>query len=150
MNVRIFPSYLLNYFENVIKQSIQLRREKGIHRPDMLHLLLQSNKSELDNKEGSDSEANKHIIKEDEIASHAFSFFLGGFDTISTAISFTTYELAVNDSIQERLYKEINETLEANDGTLTYDTLLQMQYLDMVISGIKSLFYDMYAFSIHF
>lgn len=50
-------------------------------------------------------------------------------------MSFALYELALNPDIQERLAEEIRTAMESNGGVLTYELLLGMKYLDMVISG---------------
>ncbi|KAK9752578.1 Cytochrome P450 [Popillia japonica] len=49
-------------------------------------------------------------------------------------MSFMGYELVVNPDIQIRLQKEIDDTLEECNGKLTYEALLKMKYMDMVIS----------------
>lgn len=37
--------------------------------------------------------------------------------------------------MQERIRSEIKETLAKNNGNLTYDSVLNMEYLGMVLSG---------------
>ncbi len=65
----------------------------------------------------------------------SFLFFIAGFDTSSTLLSFMAYELCVNPDIQQRLYEEIEETHRSLNGkTLTYDVVQNMKYLDMVVS----------------
>uniref|UniRef100_A0A3F2YTZ4 Cytochrome P450 n=1 Tax=Anopheles christyi TaxID=43041 RepID=A0A3F2YTZ4_9DIPT len=62
-------------------------------------------------------------------------FFLAGFDTIATLMSFIVYEVTMTPEIQHRLYDEILQVSEALDGkSLTYDALQGMHYLDMVVS----------------
>lgn len=80
---------------------------------------------------------NKHIqeLTNLDIAAQAMIFFFAGFDAISTVMCFGTYELAVNQDVQDKLRKEILETHKANNGKLTYDSLLKMKYMDMVVSG---------------
>lgn len=64
-----------------------------------------------------------------------FLFFLAGFDTSSTLLSFLSHELTVNPDIQQKLYEEIKETNDSLNGQrLTYDTLQKMKYLDACIS----------------
>ncbi|KAH0999851.1 hypothetical protein HUJ04_005341, partial [Dendroctonus ponderosae] len=71
-----------------------------------------------------------------DIAAQAMVFCLGGFDTISNAMSVGSYELAVNKEIQNKLRSEIVETHRLNGGKVTYDSLLKMKYMDKVISEI--------------
>lgn len=71
-----------------------------------------------------------------DIAAQALIFFFAGFETVSALMCFMAYELAINPDIQQRLREEIEETLENCNGELTYEALLKMKYLDMVVSGI--------------
>uniref|UniRef100_A0A182ST71 Cytochrome P450 n=1 Tax=Anopheles maculatus TaxID=74869 RepID=A0A182ST71_9DIPT len=44
------------------------------------------------------------------------------------------YELAKNPDIQERLRQEINQAIDENEGQVTYDVAMSIQYLDNVIN----------------
>lgn len=72
-------------------------------------------------------------ISYDDIASQGIVFFFAGFETVSTALSFTVYELALNKDIQDKLREEVRQ--KAVNGKVTYDVLQEMPYLDMVVSG---------------
>jgi hypothetical protein len=69
------------------------------------------------------------------LASQAFIFFVAGFETSSSAMSFCLHELSVNPEIQERLRKEIDSTLEKCKGNITYDAIQNMSYIDQVLAG---------------
>lgn len=69
------------------------------------------------------------------LAANAFVFFVAGFETTASTISYCLYELAMNPEIQNQLRKKIQQTLDANEGKLSYDTLKDMPYLDMIING---------------
>lgn len=125
-------------------ETISVREKHGIIRPDMLHLMMEARKGKLKHddvvNEGIDVEMetakkNKAILSDDVIIAQVVNFYFAGFDTVSTAMSYTAYELAVQPDIQNRLYDEIIQTLDKCDGKLTYESLLGMKYLDMVISG---------------
>lgn len=45
------------------------------------------------------------------------------------------YELAVNPDVQQRLRAEIEEANENCNQQITYDTLMELKYMDMVVSG---------------
>lgn len=69
-----------------------------------------------------------------EAAAQAYVFFLAGFETSSTTVTFCLYELARNQDIQNKLREEIRIMIEKN-GDLTYCALNDMNYLHKVISG---------------
>lgn len=65
----------------------------------------------------------------------AFVFFLAGFETTSSTITYCLYELALNPDAQEKLHSEIEE-YSKKPGGLTYERILNgLEYLHMVFSG---------------
>lgn len=134
----------------MVKESIALRETKNITRPDMIHLLLEAKKGRLVDETDKFKEyeigfatveesnygksKRKLPITEDLIAAQALIFFIAGFETASTTLSFLSYQLAVNPSIQSKLQKEIDQVLIKTGGKVTYEELLKMKYLDQVIS----------------
>lgn len=54
----------------------------------------------------------KRKLQEDEILAHVIALLGETFETISSAIMFVMYELALNQNIQDRLYKEMNDLYE--------------------------------------
>jgi len=62
--------------------------------------------------------------------------FAAGFETVSSAISYCLYELALNKSIQNRVREDIQLKLSHNDGQINHELLIELNYLDMVIAGI--------------
>ncbi|KAI2474261.1 hypothetical protein C4B38_000331 [Diabrotica virgifera virgifera] len=73
-------------------------------------------------------------INVEDITAHAIIFFFAGFDSVSSLISFMSYELALHPDIQARLRQEIDAGFKECNGKMNYETLMKMKYLDMVIS----------------
>lgn len=153
LNIRLFDMGTTKFFRTMVLENIATREKQGIFRPDMINILMnirngnsQVNYQNEDNVERSDgfavveeSNIGKKIVNrkwnDDEIVGQCFLFFLAGFDTTSTCLAFTFYELAMNPNCQTRLYQEICETNKHLEGKrLTYDALQNMKYMDMVIS----------------
>ena len=72
-------------------------------------------------------------LTDDEMIAQAFVFFIAGYETIATTLSYISYELALNQDIQDKLYEEI-KTVQDEKGTINYETLIKLQYLDSVIA----------------
>lgn len=79
----------------------------------------------------------------DDLTAQALFFFFAGFETSSTMLCHMSNELAMNPDIQKRLQEEIDRTLKHCDGKITYEALVKMKYLDMVLSG-KNFFTKLY------
>jgi len=81
---------------------------------------------------------NKFVLEkftETQIVANAFVMFVAGFETVSTAVSFCLYELALNKSIQDKVREEIQLKLSQNNGQIDHALLMDLNYLDIVIDG---------------
>lgn len=109
-----------DFFIKVFSETIKYREENNIERNDFVELLLQMK--------------NKGMLTFKEIAAESFIFYVGGFHTSASLMNFILYELAMNQDVQTKLRNEIVNNLDENDGKLSYDSLNEMKYLDMVVS----------------
>ncbi|XP_063695738.1 cytochrome P450 9e2-like [Culicoides brevitarsis] len=151
LGIRLVPEWKTKFFQSIVTETMDYREKEGIVRPDLIHLMLQLKKGmlKLNNNETKDSNDSFAAVEESELGrvvvrrqwsdnelmAQCFIFFLAGFDTSSTAMSFLAYELAINKDIQEKLIAEIDQVNEDLNGKrLTYDALQKMKYLDMVLT----------------
>lgn len=157
----MFPTHVTKFFKHLIKETIKLRETKNIVRPDMINLLLEAKKGRLqyetestkDNDTGfaavdesSYGKSQKKLpITDDLITGQALVFFIAGFETSATTMAFMSYLLAVNQDVQSKLQKEIDEVLEETNGNITYNELLKMKYLDQVVSETLRLYPSAYV-----
>nr|XP_023017890.1 cytochrome P450 9e2-like [Leptinotarsa decemlineata] len=136
-----------NFFQKLVDDTIKTREENNIIRPDMIHLLMEAKKGIHHNEETVEVDTGFATVKEanmgkghiaeltnTDITAQALIFFFAGFDSVSSLMCFMAHELAVNSDIQIRLRKEINETSVSCGGSITYEALLKMKYMDMVVS----------------
>ncbi|CAG9827788.1 unnamed protein product [Diabrotica balteata] len=137
IKVGMFNGRVRKFFTGIIDDTIKVREEKGIVRPDMIHLLMEARKGVQQHKEkiidtGFAVVAGHGVA---DIAAQSMIFFFAGFDSISSLMCFVSYELTINPDIQNRLKTEIMDTLEKYNGDVPYEAILKMRYLDMVVSG---------------
>lgn len=57
------------------------------------------------------------------------------FETSATAMNFTMFELASNQKIQEKARKEVFDKIAKHGGNLSYEALMDMEYLNQVFNG---------------
>lgn len=114
-----------NFYFKIVKETIEYREKYDIKRNDYLNLL-------MDMKNSEDSEKSLNM---NEVTANAFAFFLAGFETSATTMTFALYELAINSEIQDNLRQEILQVLEKYNNKLTYKAIQEMQYLKKVLKG---------------
>lgn len=127
LGVKILRDDVSEFFMNVVKSTIEYREQNNIQRNDFMDLLI---------KLKTDEEGDKLTdgLTVNQIAAQAFLFFLAGYETSSTTMLFTLYELALNPEIQTKVRQEIRNALEKH-GDLTYEMMIDIPYLDQVING---------------
>lgn len=152
LGIRMVPEWKTTFFQNLVTETMNTREREGIVRPDLIHLMLQLKKgmlkleaheTEKDKHDGfaavEESEVGRVIVRrqwsDNELMAQCFIFFLAGFETSSTAMSFLAYALATNKDVQQKLIAEIDQVhKELNGKRLTYDALQKMKYIDMVLT----------------
>ena len=75
-------------------------------------------------------------ITEDDILATSFLFFVAGFETTASLLSFLFYSLALDQKCQQKLYEEV----VSFKGKLDYESIAQMSYLDACIAETLRLY----------
>lgn len=74
-------------------------------------------------------------IKFEELVGHAFSFYGAGTHTTEMTLSYVLLQLSRFPKVQEKVYQEVVQVINEDEGMITYDSLKKLEYLDMVFSG---------------
>ncbi|ALC38786.1 maker439 [Drosophila busckii] len=122
MKVRTFGELHEQFFMNIVRETVELRERENIKRNDFMDLLLELRRTEQSNG-----------LTVEQLAAQVFVFFVAGFETSSSNMSYALYELAKNPQVQQKLRAEIQRVL-LKHGELTYEAMMEMAYLDQVIS----------------
>ncbi|GAB1290353.1 Cytochrome P450 3A13 [Apodemus speciosus] len=137
LNISVFPSDAITYFKNFVEKTKKYRLENTQEKPvDLLQLMINCQNS----KNVDDSQTDLKIRLTDlEIVAQSISFVLAGYHTTSHVLSFIMYALATHPDVQKKLQNEIDAVLP-NKAPATYDGLVELEYLDMVINETMRLY----------
>ncbi|XP_035224205.1 cytochrome P450 3A8-like [Stegodyphus dumicola] len=89
---------------------------------------------------------NMRKMTDEEISQNALLFLLAGYETTSTALAFLTHLLLHHPEVQNKVREEINQHLDSDKDTLSYETVQKLQYLDSVICEGLRLYPPVYNF----
>ncbi|XP_003798919.1 cytochrome P450 3A4-like isoform X1 [Otolemur garnettii] len=132
LNIFVFPKDVMDFFEKSIKRIKESRlQDKQKHRVDLLQLMIDSQNSK-------ETESHK-VLSDVELVAQSIIFIFAGYETTSSALSFLMYELATHPDVQQKLQDEIDAALPSKTPA-TYDAMVQMEYLDMVVNETLRLF----------
>lgn len=130
--IKVVRDDVSSFFMGVIQSTIDYREKNQIRRNDFMDLLMQMKTDD----QNADEPKNGSKLTVNQIAAQSFLFFAAGYETSSTLMLFTVYELALNQDIQTKLRDAIGEAMRKH-GTLTYEMMMDIPYLDQVINGRK-------------
>nr|CAD7462466.1 unnamed protein product [Timema tahoe] len=135
--LKLLDETVATFVRKTLWDNVEYREKNGIVRHDFVDLLMQLRNS----GEVIDDKENDHDIKENYSLTNennkAFVFLAAGFETSSTTTTYALYELALDLDIQNKLRHEIITVLEKHDRKVTYDAMMEMNYLDMVVSELE-------------
>lgn len=140
LNIKRMDRNVEDFFMGVVKNTVNYREKNKIRRNDFMQLLLQlKNDGKVEGDEnstvnGNNSQPNETMTM-NELASQCFVFFIAGFETSATTMTFALLELSLNQDIQDKLRNEIETILQIYNGNVCYEAVMQMSYLDKVIQG---------------
>ncbi|KAK7806216.1 hypothetical protein U0070_008879, partial [Myodes glareolus] len=133
LNVSMFPKDSIAFFKNFV-ETIKKNRlnTKQKHRVDFLQLMMNSHNNSKDN------ESHK-ALSDMEMLAQSVMFIFAGYETTSSTLAFTLYSLATHPDIQKKLQEEIDMALP-NKAPPSYDKVMEMEYLDMVLNETLRLY----------
>lgn len=132
LDISLFPKSVTEFFKKSVKRMKESRlQDKQKHRMDFLQLMINSqNSKEMDSQKA---------LTDLELVAQSIIFIFAGYETTSTSLSFLMYILATHPDVQQKLQEEIDSTFP-NKTPPTYDGVVQMEYLDMVLNETLRLY----------
>ncbi|CAG2165938.1 unnamed protein product [Oppiella nova] len=145
----------IDYFKNLLQHILTLRLNSGQKYTDFMGLLINARKEwdvtltdndsqthyfisgdeepSLSRQSSTEAKAGNPWLSDEEIVAQGVMLVGAGFGTTASTLAFMAYELALNPSVQQKLYDEINGAIDS-DGEIPYDVLTRLPYLDAVLS----------------
>nr|XP_056722611.1 cytochrome P450 3A9-like [Euleptes europaea] len=144
MNVNLFPNEAVEFFTRAVGKIREQRQKQGKGaRVDFLQLMIDS--QGVDSNGVNDHQQSNGVdhsfkgLSDIEILAQAIIFIFAGYEPSSNSLGYVAYLLATHPDVQQKLLDEIDSVLP-NKAPLTYDAIMQLEYLDMVISETQRLY----------
>uniref|UniRef100_M0R6M9 Cytochrome P450 3A n=1 Tax=Rattus norvegicus TaxID=10116 RepID=M0R6M9_RAT len=133
LNICLFPKDSVAFFQKFVYRMKQTRLDsKHKHRVDFLQLMMNAHNNSKD-------KVSHKALSDIEIVAQAIIFIFASYETTSSTLSFVLYSLATHPDSQKKLQEEIDRALP-NKAPPTYDTVMEMEYLDMVLNETPRLY----------
>ncbi|XP_004519511.3 probable cytochrome P450 6a14 [Ceratitis capitata] len=134
LRCKVFNDEVTEFFINAVRSTVEYRVQNKVKRNDFMDMLIEMMAEDQEAAAQHDSIDLSQGLTLLQMAAQAFVFFIAGFHTSSTTMSFCLYELAMNQDIQDKLREEILRVLSAHNNIVTYEAVNEMTYLEQVLS----------------
>ncbi|CAO1431218.1 unnamed protein product [Diamesa hyperborea] len=112
-----------NFYMSAVRETVEHRENNpDVVRNDFMNLLIQ-----MKNSKGENS------LTFNQIAAQAFVFFLAGFETTSTAMTYCMYELSLNEELQEKARQSVKDAI-VKHGSLNYEAVAELRFLEQCVN----------------
>ncbi|XP_055907558.1 cytochrome P450 6a2-like [Eupeodes corollae] len=123
LRLRQIDEEVHQFYMRIVRETVQYREKNSIKQNDLMNLLI-----ELKNS--------KQGLSIEEVAAQAFVFLIAGFESSASSMAYALFELALNQSVQDKLRAEINAHFDKNGGVFTYEDMTEMHYMEMVMKEV--------------
>ncbi|BES88665.1 cytochrome P450 [Nesidiocoris tenuis] len=120
LRIPLINKGIQDFFYNLVKDMVEMRKNNKLTRSDFLQNLINEK---------------EHNFTMMEMTAQTMTFFIDGYATSATEMSFLLYMLAIYPDIQDRVRNEIN-----NVEKLDFDTVHHLPYLDAVFNETLRLY----------
>lgn len=107
LHIKAIHDEVATFFWKTMVKTIEYREKNNVMQNDFMDIMIKLK-----------NHAEPRVTMKDIVA-QSYVFFLAGYETTSSTLTFALYELASNTGVQEKARQEIREVLETNDGRYT-------------------------------
>lgn len=120
LHIRLLPENITDFYMSVTKQTVEYREKNPeVNRQDFMNLLIQLKKT--------------NDVTVEQIAAQSFIFFLAGFETSSSTMTYCMYEFSIYEDVQEKARRSVKEALAKHRNQITYEAVGDMNYLEQCV-----------------
>lgn len=130
LRLKILDDGIVTFLRKTVWSAVQYREKNNVDRKDFLDNMMVLRKRGQE----ANGAVNVVTIDGDDFVAQSYAFLLAGFETSSSTMTFALYELSLQPAIQERMRTEIEQVMEKYNQEMTYEAILDMPYLEMVVS----------------
>nr|AAT38514.1 antennae-rich cytochrome P450 [Phyllopertha diversa] len=124
--IRFIPYNVSQFMIDAFLKTMSHRKIENSSRNDLIDILI---------KLQTEGDFDGYKFEGNRVIAQAAQFFLAGFETTSSTISYALYELCLNKPIQEKVVTEIKSALQQH-GSVSYEAIQDMKYLHKVVQEI--------------
>lgn len=129
-----------DFMVDIVKKNIEYREKNQVSRKDFIQCLIELREAgkinEDDDLWSTETETTEFkSMSIEQCAAQVFLFYVAGFDSSASLVSFCLYELASNQELMKRLQCDIDKALERHNGTLTYECMQDIPLLELCVKG---------------
>ncbi|XP_037893420.1 probable cytochrome P450 6g2 [Glossina fuscipes] len=135
LRTKVVPTKQTEFLRSTMNRILEEREKSGMKRHDLIDILI-----EFKNQTKNQPRQDDLKFEGDLLVAQAAIFFIAGFESTSTTMSFTLYELAKNPEMQERLRKEVCDALNESRGKITQQIIESLEYMQMIIDETLRLY----------
>ncbi|XP_061396406.1 cytochrome P450 6a8-like [Musca vetustissima] len=126
LGYKVFTNELIDFYSRIVRETVEYRERNQVKRNDFLDILIEL-------KNSPQEEQGEYQLDMGDLIAQAFVFFIGGFETSSSTMSFALYELAKNPQVQEKARQDVMDVLQKYQGVFNYESLNEMGYIRQVV-----------------
>lgn len=137
-------SNVKEFIQSLVHDTLEYREKNDIQRCDFFQLLIEMRNNgtihmehewEMLQESRQQKINHKKSMTENQLAAHIYVFFVAGFEKIASTFAACLYELANNPMAQRKLHAEIVHVLGEHYGRITFQSIVEMKYLDACVKG---------------
>lgn len=135
--IRLTDKNAENFMIDVVRQNLEYRETSNFVRKDFFQMLIQLKNTGKIQNDNDDWKTEKKLdtLTIPEITAQSYLFFVAGYETSATTMSYCMYEFARNPDVQQKAYEEIIEVIAKCNGDTGYDFVKDLKYLDNCMDG---------------